>query len=140
MLVNSYRFVGITVNRSTDEVIEPASVALLRAPRSSEEGIPELRKPPVIMGGFLVGWKSNQLTSLFQSRIGLIKLRWSEACPKDNESFTSAIHAASIKEQISSLQNNPLLENTFSPKFLDRTDTELGYLDAKNALPGLFPE
>jgi hypothetical protein len=139
LLVNSYRFVGLTVNRSTDEVIEPASIAFLRAPRS-EEGVPEANKPPLVMGGFIMGWKSHQLTSLFQSRIGLIKLKCDEPRPKNDKDFTAAIHRASIQEQISSLRSNPLLKNTFLPKFLERTDSDLGYLDAKNALPGLFPE
>jgi hypothetical protein len=53
LIVNTFRFSGLTVRKSTDAVVEPVSISLLRAPRKRRDG----QTLPPVMGGFIVGWK-----------------------------------------------------------------------------------
>jgi hypothetical protein len=140
LLVNTYRFSGITVTRSTDKVMEPATISFLRTPRTLSEKRPEHLKPPVVMGGFIVGWKDNEPHRLYQSRFALIKLSAPKIKFDTDEAFWAAKDENVVTDQLHHLEQHPSVTGTLVETFLKSNSPEMGHLDAKNALPGLFPE
>jgi hypothetical protein len=139
LLVNSYRFSGLTVNKSTDKVVEPASLAFLRAPRSLGEPDVEQKKPRLVMGGFVVGWKDNDPHHLFHSRFALVKLDAPGVKVTTEREFSRVLDQRSVSDQLKSLAR-PNVTQTLIENFLNKHDLSLGHLDARNALPALFPE
>lgn len=140
LLVNTYRFSGLMVLRSTDEVIDPTSMTFLRAPRTTGEKRPGHEKPPVIMGGFMVGWKEGEPHRLFQSRLALIKLPLSAIRLDTEEAFMAAKEDDRVKDRLGDLARHPSVSGTLVEAFLESDSPEMGHLDARNALPGLFRE
>jgi hypothetical protein len=133
LFVNSYRFSALTVWKSTDAVIEPVSISLLRAPHRRHAG----RKLPVVMGGFAVGWKDDDNTALFHSRIALIKLDVKFAAIRNYSEFSLAIQRADVADMRAALLKSSAVTGDLREKFLTMPDLAISPTDASDALKSI---
>lgn len=129
LLVNSYRLSGTTLCRSTDRVIEPVSVSLLRTGRDDGGDL-------LVLGGFVVGWKSTDPAALFHSRIALIKLRYSVDVSSGSR-FDDLLRDQRLHTLLSGLLKHQSVDDDLRKDFLRKADLAMGPLEAKNACPGL---
>jgi hypothetical protein len=132
LLVNTYRLSGLTVCKSTDDVIEPVSISLLRARRGGNAQ----RKRPLILGGFAVGWKDNDPAALFHCRIAVIKLGWEHRIRSGAE-FVKAANNASLEKTLGRLRKHKGVVTQFKPRFLGNPNLAMNPLDAHDALSGI---
>jgi hypothetical protein len=135
LIVNTYRFSGLTVRKSTDAVIEPVSVSLLRAPRKRRDG----QVLPLVLGGFIVGWKDSDFTALFHSRVALIKLDLGKTTIGSYSDFESIIKPAQVSAAINRVLELPAVHQLLVPKFLEGLDLAITQSEASDALPDLDP-
>jgi hypothetical protein len=132
LLVNTYRLTGLTVCKSTDDVIEPVSISLLRARRGGNRE----QKHPLVLGGFAVGWKDNDATALFHCRIAVVKLAWERRVQSGRE-FIDVVTGTSIKSTLARLRRSRGIRTEFKPRFLDNPSLAITPLTAHDAFPDI---
>jgi hypothetical protein len=133
LLVNTYRFSGLTVAKSTDSVIEPVSISLLRAPHGRRAG----RRLPLVLGGFAVGWKDDDDTALFHSRIALIKLGLENISVRSYSDFEEAVERSKVAAILQRLLQDTVVQDNLSREFLTVPDLAMSQTDASDALAAI---
>jgi hypothetical protein len=136
LLVNTYRFSGLTVAKSTDSVIEPVSLALLRAPHGRRSG----RLLPLVLGGFVVGWKDQDNLALFHSRIALVKLNLKIPVLRNFSEFAQVAKRAPVRSVLERLMQSRAVRDDLCPRFLNLPDLAMSPTDAGDALAGIESE
>jgi hypothetical protein len=133
LLVNTYRFSGLTVWKSTDAVIEPVSISLLRAPHVKRAG----RRLPLVLGGFAVGWKDDDDTALFHSRIALVKLDLGSTAIRTYADFSAILGHKEVADRRDALLRSLAVQNDLYHEFLMLPDLAMSPTDAGDALAAL---
>lgn len=131
LVANSHRLSGTTVCKSTDSVIEPVTISLLRAGRAKRKGI----KLPLVLGGVAAGWKDDDATALFSCRLAVIKLSVEKAIVGE-EAFVEVAKRPDVQSTLERIRGSDLVQTGLLP-FLKSTVPLMGPLDARNAVTGL---
>jgi hypothetical protein len=125
LLVNTYRFTGTMVSRSSDDVINPILVSLLRTPR---------RAGPLIMGGLSIGHTDGSLNSLFYSRLLLIRLIADHEIIRSRaDDLSTAITSRRLAKMLEQFRSKLSAAHRLERFLSNRQDT-LNALDARNAV------
>lgn len=134
LLVNSYRFSGMILRKSTDAVIEPGSISLMRAAREpSRNG-----KLPLVMGGQIVGWKDDDAEALFHSRVAVVKLGRPYGFIPDPAAFCELIAQSAFVKCLERLRDPKVTDHLYW-HFL-KLESDVGHVDARNAFQHVTSE
>jgi hypothetical protein len=92
-----------------------------------------------VLGGFVVGWKDNDFTALFHSRVALIKLDIGTLEIVNYSDFEKIVSRAQVITAVNRLLDLPAVHRQLMPKFLTRADLAMTQSEASDALPELEP-
>jgi hypothetical protein len=128
LIVNTYRFSGLTVCKSTDRIVEPITVSLLRSPHTTRRDGSRL----LVLGGFAVGLKDKDEDALFHCRVAAVKL--DAPPPETYEQFQEMAALERVRAVLRQLPLNDAAVERLRPEFLLANSLTIRALEAADVL------